>query len=140
MAKKRGYKKHVPGGSNTVDTRRIQEYHMKGIARYGMAKSYVDSNIDHCISGPIHITGARSVLMLGIVGITAFVAPGMDGGLVSTPGADDYATGHPVIKSMTCIDHDTDSSIIDYRKLDVSGNYHLTALFMRTFNNLWRIK
>ncbi len=41
---------------------------------------------------------------------------------------------------MTCTDHDIDSHIIDCGKPDVSANYDLAALFMRTFNNSWRIK
>ena len=109
---------------------------MKGIARYGMAKFEGNLNIDHRISGPIHITRIQFCLMVGIVGITAFAAPGMGGSLGSTTGADENITGHPAIKSMTCTDRDIDRPAIGYGTPDVSGNYNLAEVLRRRLNNL----
>lgn len=135
MSKKRGHKKQGSGSSNTVDTQRIWVQQMGRVDRYGMNKLGVNSDINYRISGPIHITRIQFCLMVGIVGITVFVAPGMGGGLGSTTGAGDYA-GHPVIKSMTYTDHDIDRSTTDYGTPDVSGNYNLAEVLRHRLNNL----
>jgi len=138
MSKKRGHKKRGSGSSNTVDTQRIWVQRMGRVDQYGMNKLGVNSDINYRISGPMHITGARSVLIVGgLLGIMVFAAPCMDSGLGSITGVDDGTTGHPVIKSMTYTDHDTDRPTTDYGTPDVSGNYHLAEVLTHRLNNLW---
>ena len=127
---------HVLDGLNTVNTQRIQVQQRERVDLYGIDKLGVDLDINYPIRVPMHITGVEFVLLVGIIGIAAFVAPGMDSGLGSTTGADDSTMEHPAIKLMTYTDHDIDRSTTDYGAPDVSGNYNLAEVLRHRLNDL----